>query len=116
MQKGRILRWIDEASVVVEAPVHSMANLVSESRAFLDTQDLANYVELARTRTFEIYESGKVEVLLVRISAVPDWDEKLQKSIRTDMMTAEEWESFASPPEDLSHLPESYDDWSGEAD
>lgn len=79
-------------------------------------QDLANYVELARTRTFEIYESGKVEVMLVRISAVPDWDEKLQKSIRTDMMTAEEWESFASPPEDLSHLPESYDDWSGEAD
>ena len=50
-------------------------------------QDLANYVELARTRTFEIYESGKVEVMLVRISAVPDWDEKLQKSIRTDMMT-----------------------------
>ena len=64
-------------------------------------QDLGNYIELAKTRTFEIYDRGEVEVMLVRISAIPDWDEQLQKSIRTDMMTAEEWETFAKPPEDL---------------
>ena len=79
-------------------------------------QDLGNFIELAKTRTFEIYDKGEVEVMLVRISAIPDWDDKLQKSIRTDMMTAEEWETFMKPSEDLSHLPESYDDWPGEAD
>lgn len=77
-------------------------------------QDLGNYVELAKTRTFEIYDRGEVEVMLVRISAIPDWDEQLQKSIRTDMMTAEEWETFAKPPEDLSHLPDHYEDWTDE--
>lgn len=79
-------------------------------------QDLGNYLELAKTRTFEIYDRGAVEVMLVRISAVPEWDDQLQKSIRTDMMTAEEWEGFATTPEDLSHRPESYDDWPGEVD
>lgn len=79
-------------------------------------EDLANYVELAKTRTFEIFDNGKVEVMLVRISAIPEWDSQLQKSIRTDMMTLEEWESFMQPPEDLSHLPESYDDWPEEAE
>ena len=74
-------------------------------------EDFAKYAELAKTRTFEIYADGKVEVMLVRISAIPDWDRQLQKSIRTDLMTSEEWEMFATPPEDLSHLPESYDDW-----
>ena len=54
--------------------------------------------------------------MLVRISAIPDWNNQLQKSIRTDMMTAEEWETFAKPPEDLSHLPDDYDDWTGDAE
>jgi PhoPQ-activated pathogenicity-related protein len=74
-------------------------------------QDFAKYAELAKTRTFEIYDEGKVEVMLVRISAVPEWHRQLQKSIRTDMLTQEEWEMFMTAPEDLSHLPESYDDW-----
>lgn len=74
-------------------------------------QDFAKYAELAKTRTFEIYDEGRVEVMLVRIAAVPEWDCQLQRSIRTDMLTLEEWEMFMTPPEDLSHLPESYDDW-----
>lgn len=77
-------------------------------------QDVGNYVELAKTRTFEIYDNGEVEVMLVRISAIPDCDEKLQKSIRTDMMSNVEREEFLTPPEDLSHLPDSYDDWTDE--
>ena len=76
-------------------------------------EDLGKYVELAKTRTFEIYDRGKVEVMLVRISAIPEWHRQLQRSIRTDMLTPEEWELFMTPPEDLSHLPESYDDWEG---
>lgn len=79
-------------------------------------QDLGNYVELAKTRTFEIYDNGDVEVMLVRISAIPDWDEQLQKSIRTAMMTDAERQAFMTPPEDLSHLPESYDDWPDEVE
>ncbi|WP_137679094.1 hypothetical protein [Aurantiacibacter suaedae] len=74
-------------------------------------QDFAKYAELAKTRTFEIYDEGKVEVMLVRISAVPEWDRQLQRSIRTDMLTPEEWEMSMTPPDDLSHLRESYDDW-----
>ena len=74
-------------------------------------QDVGNYIELAKTRTFEIYDRGEVEVMLVRISAIPEWDNQLQKSIRTDMMTAQECETFAKPPIDLSHLPDDYDDW-----
>ena len=53
--------------------------------------------------------------MLVRISAIPDWDARLQ-SVRTDMMTAHEWDAFVRPLEDLSHLPDSYDDWPDEAD
>ena len=79
-------------------------------------QDVGKYIELAKTRTFEIFDNGKVDVMLVRISAIPDWDAQLQKSIQTDMMTAEEWEAFLKPPKDLSHLPDSYDEWPDEAD
>ena len=73
--------------------------------------DFAKYAELAKTRTFEIFNSGKVEVMLVRISAIPEWDRQLQKSIGMDMLTDDEREGLMSPPEDLSHLPDSYDDW-----
>ena len=62
-------------------------------------QDLGHYMELAKTRTFEIFDRGEVEVMLVRISAIPEWDGQLQKSIRTDMMTADEWDTFMKPPE-----------------
>ena len=73
-------------------------------------KDFAKYAELARTRTFEIYDNGDVEVMLVRISAIPEWDRQLQKSIRTDLFTPAEWEAFRPKPEDLAHLPESYGD------
>ncbi|NVD45094.1 hypothetical protein [Qipengyuania atrilutea] len=79
-------------------------------------QDVGKYLELAKTRTFEIFHNGEVDVMLVRVSAIPDWDARLQKSVRTDLLTVEEWETFMKPPEDLSHLPDSYDDWTGEAD
>ena len=79
-------------------------------------RDVRKYIELAKTRTFEIFDNGEVDVMLVRISAIPDWDVRLQKSVRTDMMTADEWDAFIRPPEDLSHLPDSYDDWPDEAD
>ena len=79
-------------------------------------KDTAKYIELAKTQTFEIFIKGEVEVMLVRTSAVPDWDRQLQKSISTDMMTAEEWQTLMTPPEDLSHLPDSYDDWPDEAE
>lgn len=79
-------------------------------------QDIGNYIELAKTRTFEIYDRGEVEVMLVRISAIPDWDEQLQKSIRTDMMTKTERDEFRTLPEDMSQVPDSYDDWPDEAE
>lgn len=74
-------------------------------------QNFRKYLTLAKTQTFEIFEEGKVEVMLVRISAIPEWNRQLQRSIRTDMLTDEEREWFLAPPHDLSHLPESYDDW-----
>ena len=43
LEGGRILRRIDEASVVVESPPQSLANLLSESRASLDTGELSGY-------------------------------------------------------------------------
>jgi hypothetical protein len=74
-------------------------------------EDPRKCLELAKTRTFEIYHNGEVAVMLVRISAIPEWNRQLQKSIPTDLMTVEEWKCFMTLPDDLSHLPESYDDW-----
>ena len=48
--------------------------------------DLPKYLELAKTRTFEIYDRGEVEVMLVRIDAVRDWHEKLQINIPAELM------------------------------
>ena len=52
-------------------------------------ENLAKFVALAKTQTFEIYDEGEVEVMLVRISAIPEWNENLQRSIRLDMLTEE---------------------------
>ena len=49
------------------------------------------------------------------VNGGPFWFQ-LQKSIKTDMMTAEEWEMHMSPPEDLSHLPDNYADWPDEVE
>jgi hypothetical protein len=73
-------------------------------------KDLGTYVELAKTPTFEIYADGAVEVILVRIAAIPEWNRRLQRSVRCDLLAAEEWEAFTSPNTDWSHLPDNYDD------
>lgn len=53
-------------------------------------KDFANYAKLARTRTFEIWDDGTVDVLLVRIDAVRDWHKRLQVATPTALMTDEE--------------------------
>ncbi len=52
--------------------------------------DFKRFADLARTRTFEIYDEGKVDVLLVRLDAVKSWHRKLQVSIPTELMTEAE--------------------------
>jgi hypothetical protein len=54
------------------------------------SKDFAKFADLARTRTFEIWDKGKVEVLLVRIDAVQDWYDSLQISVPTALLTDEE--------------------------
>lgn len=70
--------------------------------------DFAKYAELAKTRTFEIFDNGKVEVMLVRQSAILEWDLTLQKSVRTELLTDEERAQWLN--QDWSHLPDDYDD------
>jgi hypothetical protein len=53
-------------------------------------KDFEKYADLARTRTFEIWDNGKVEVLLVRIDAVRDWHRQLQASVPSALMTGGE--------------------------
>lgn len=50
-------------------------------------KDFAKYAELAKTRTFEIYDRGKVEVMLVRIEAVPEWHRQLQTNVPAHLMS-----------------------------
>ncbi|WP_298196455.1 hypothetical protein [Novosphingobium sp.] len=52
--------------------------------------DFPRYVELARTRAFEIFADGKVDVLLVPISAILEWHEQLQIAVPTAFMTDDE--------------------------
>jgi hypothetical protein len=64
-------------------------------------KDFAKYADLARTRTFEIWDEGNVDVLLVRIDAVRDWHLQLQVSTPSALMTNEERASLeASMPTD----------------
>jgi hypothetical protein len=53
-------------------------------------KDFSKFLDLARTRTFEIYESGNVEILLVRIDAVRDWYNTLQIATPTKLLTDDE--------------------------
>lgn len=64
-------------------------------------QDFCKYAELAKTRTFEIYDKGKVEIMLVRIEAVPDWHRQLQINVPTELMRDEE---LAAMRTDLARL------------
>ena len=52
--------------------------------------DFAKYAELAKTRTFEIYDRGKVEILLVRIEAVQDWHDQLQINVPRELVSDDE--------------------------
>jgi hypothetical protein len=54
-------------------------------------KDFAKYADLARTRTYEIWDTGKVDVLLVRIDAVRDWHSQLQVSCPAVLITDEEF-------------------------
>ncbi len=53
-------------------------------------KDFSKFLDLARTRTFEIYENGNVEILLVSIDAVRDWYDTLQIASPTELLTNEE--------------------------
>ena len=78
-------------------------------------QDFARYAELARTRTFEIYDRGKVEVMLVRIEAVPEWHDQLQTNVPTELLSDEEREAFQEESERLKRsIEENGDVWPDE--
>ena len=78
-------------------------------------QDFAKYAELAKTRTFEIYDRGKVEVLLVRIEAVPEWHRQLQVNVPTALLSNEERDAFAAESRRLKKwIDENGDVWPDE--
>jgi hypothetical protein len=52
--------------------------------------DFPKYAELAKTRTFEIFANGSVDVLLVRTDAVPEWHRQLQTAVPVALMTDKE--------------------------
>jgi len=80
-------------------------------------QDFAKYAELAKTRTFEIYDRGKVEVMLVRIEAVPEWHRQLQINVPTELLSDEERDAFQAEPEYLKKwIEENGDVWPDEVD
>jgi hypothetical protein len=54
------------------------------------SKDFAKFADLARTRTFEIWDNGKVDVLLVRITAVKKWHNQLKVASSTALLTDDE--------------------------
>lgn len=80
-------------------------------------QDFAKYAELAKTRTFEVYDRGKVEVMLVRIEAVPEWHGQLQINVPTELTSDEELEAFEEESRRLKQwIEENGDVWPDEAE
>ena len=78
-------------------------------------QDFAKYAELAMTRTFEICDGGKVEVMLVRIEAVPEWHRQLQINVPTELLSEEEHQAFQEESERLKKwIEEKGDVWPDE--
>lgn len=79
--------------------------------------DFAKYAELARTRTFEIYDRGEVEVLLVRIDAVSDFHDQLQTNIPAGVMSDSERAEFSAQSDQLRRwIEENGDAWPDEVD
>lgn len=76
--------------------------------------DFAKYAELAKTRTFEIYDRGKVEVLLVRIEAVQDWHDQLHINVPRELMSDQEKEDMRATSAWLKQLAEDGDRWPDE--
>lgn len=78
-------------------------------------QDFAKFADLAKTRTFEIYDRGKVEILLVRIEAVLEWHRQLQINVPTELLSDEEREAFQEESERLrKSIEENGDVWPDE--
>ena len=78
-------------------------------------QDFAKFAELAKTRTFEIYDRGKVEVMLVRIEAVPEWHRQLQVNVPTELLSDEERDAFKAESKRLKQwIEENGDVWPDE--
>ena len=80
-------------------------------------QDFAKYAELAKTCTFEIYDRGKVEVILVRIEAVPEWHRQLQTNVPTELISDDEREVFEVESKRLKQwIEQNGDTWPDEDD
>lgn len=78
-------------------------------------EDPGSYVELAKTRTFEIYDRGKVEVMLVRIEAVHEWHDQLQVNVPAELISDEERDAFRAESERLKKwIEENGDVWPDE--
>ena len=77
-------------------------------------KDFVKYAELAKTRTFEIYDRGKVEVLLVRIEAVQDWHDQLQINVPRELISEQEIEEMRATSAWLKLLVKSGDFWPDE--
>lgn len=58
--------------------------------------DFHKYLELARTRSFEIWHDGKVEVMLVPIAAVREWHDTLRVSSPVMLSTDKEKEAISA--------------------
>lgn len=52
--------------------------------------DFPKYLELAKTRSFEIWHDGDAEIMLVRFDAIPEWYRQLQRSISSALLTESE--------------------------
>ncbi|MBX7483818.1 hypothetical protein [Qipengyuania qiaonensis] len=80
-------------------------------------KDFAKYAELAKTRTFEIYDRGQVEVMLVRIDAVPNFHDQLQTNIPAGLMSDAERVEFSAQSQRLRRwIEENGDVWPDEVD
>ena len=64
--------------------------------------DFPKYAELAKTRTFEIFANGSVDVLLVRIDAVPEWHRQLRTAVPAELMTDKELAALEATIVELS--------------
>jgi len=63
------------------------------------SQDFEKFAGLARSRTFEIWDNGKVDVLLVPIEAVREWYNTLHIAAPMELLTHEERARFSQETE-----------------